>query len=93
MKRLICLFALDLNEKCFSPECFSCMAKWWDFTSSDVSPFFVVHSGTAINQIGVMHMVTRKEYRDLTVGDIYRNGKRAIDFEHALVWKIRQQLR
>lgn len=93
MKRLICLFALDLNEKCFSPECFSCMAKWWDFTSSDVSPFFVVHSGTAINQNGGMHMVTRKEYRDLTVGDIYRNGKRAIDFEHALVWKIRQQLR
>jgi hypothetical protein len=38
-------------------------------------PFFVVLSETALNQIGGMHMAGRKEYRDLTVGELYRNGK------------------
>jgi hypothetical protein len=38
-------------------------------------PFFVVHSGTALNQIGGMHMAGRKEYRDFTVGELNRNGK------------------
>lgn len=40
------------------------------------SLFFVVRSGTAHQIISeVMLMAVRKEYRDLTVGDIYRNGK------------------
>ena len=39
-------------------------------------PFFVVCSGTTHQIISeVMLMAVRKEYRDLTVGDIYRNGK------------------
>ena len=39
-------------------------------------PFFVVYSGTTHQIISeVMLMAVRKEYRDLTIGDIYRNGK------------------
>ena len=40
------------------------------------SLFFVVRSGTAHQIISeVMLIAVRKEYRDFTVGDIYRNGK------------------
>ena len=39
-------------------------------------PFFVVRSGTTQQIISEeIAMAGRKEYRDLTVGDIYRNGK------------------
>lgn len=36
----------------------------------------MVHSGTAQQNISeVLLMAVRKEFRNLTVGDVYRNGK------------------
>lgn len=35
----------------------------------------MVHSGTALNQIGGMSTASGKEFRDLTVSDFYRTGK------------------
>lgn len=40
-----------------------------------MGPFFVVCSGTVLNQIRGMYMAARKEFRDLTVSDFYRSGK------------------
>ena len=51
-------------------------ANGWDFTSSDVGPFFRgLFWNYTSNHIGGNAYGSQKEYRDLTVGNIYRNGK------------------